>query len=1522
MIVYIFNDFYFSKVNLPTKINGVYPLYINENIFLGNIEEKEGSWVISLGNNIEFDSEGSHEIKENINFSLKNSINNEKYYIYIVSTYEDTNNYNVLKENFTIGCTDDCDIIYKFPGVSEEKINLVYKEGKLQLETNAKNVFISDNRVKRCTLYNGDYLFYYGLRVIFLNKMMIVYNKNNNLINMNVSFEIINNESIELKPIESLIPEDTPLYSKDDYYFKSPRFNSVVEEESVTIDEPPTPPEENDTPVLLTIGPQLTMVSTSVLSLITYITAYLNGQATKTRFIVSLCTIGITITGAILWPSLTRLFNKKRIKKLEKKRQEKYKKYLEKKKHEIELIKNRQRQILMENTASIENCKIIIDTKPRTLWERNIDHTDFLQVRLGIGNVSTKLKINMPTEKFSLQDDDDLFVSLQQTVKDSLVIRGVPLSLNLADDFITGLVGEDTKVKAFIDGLFLQIMTFHAYTELKIVVYSKNSSKWDYLKILPHCWDNQKSIRYFATNGEEMNIISTELEKEFDNRVNDDESVKLDNDGTENDDLGNNDNAYKKYYLIFTDDINAIRSIPIIKKVLKYKKNMGFSLLMYNDRLSTLPSETTTFLNIDEPTSGLITNELIEDNQKQFTAETIGNVDVYNCAQKLANLPIHVEKAKYELPSSLSFLEMYGVGKVEQLNITERWSNNNPVNSLAVPIGIDQNGELFKMDIHEKAYGPHGLVAGTTGSGKSEWIITYILSLAVNFSPDEVQFVLIDYKGGGLALSFENSELGIKLPHLAGTITNLDKSAINRSIASMESELKRRQSIFNETREKLKEGSMNIYKYQQFYRKGLVSEPMSHLLIICDEFAELKSQQPEFMEQLISISRIGRSLGVHLILATQKPSGVVNDQIWSNSKFKVCLKVQDKGDSNEILKKPDAAFLKQTGAFYLEVGNDDYYNLGQSAWAGAKYFPSDVLLKKIDQSVQYIDNVGRTLNDYSDDSSKEVKKENKGEELINIIQYIDSLSKKEVYKSKQLWLQNVPAISYISALNKKYSHTTSKFNYNIPVGEYDEPRSQEQGLLELNLEHGNIAIIGQGGSGKETLISTLMWSSMIEHVPQELNYYVIDFGSETLKKFAKFPHVGEVIFQSDIEKVIGVIQLVMDELDNRKELFSDYNGSFEYYNKTSGKTLPLISVVINGYDILVEALPKLEDLLNNMFRDAPKYGIMFILSVSSTNVLRSRQLQYFNNTIMLQVQDETSYRSVTNCRRDLLPSKIFGRGISKRTSDIDSYCEFQTAFIGPEETMIEYLKATADKLITYYGNYKAKQLAKIPDNVTSDDLVKYITDLKNVPIGFNFYEKDIAKYDFLSEKINLITSKNLKGNVNFLYGLAAILSKIPNVKVRVVDLLDIFKKPMLDIKFFNDDLNPVIGALEKDILARTETQDYAINIIIGAAQYKQKLSKGGIEIYQNIFDKISQSKKSIYILIDEYDKMRTLKLESWYSEINTAKGLWLGNGFTSQSIFSSNDLTSEDKKYDFAGLAYSLTDAKYTVIKTLMDGDE
>ncbi len=1524
MIIYVFNNNYLNKINLPVKVSGVYQLHGKNNLFLGNFEATNDSWNFIPASSVLLDYQSNPKITNYEEIIITDTISQEKYMIYSIPTY-DQNNFKCLaqKDNITIGSDGSKDITYRKNIMDNGLISLTYTTNGWYLETNYQNVFVMDKPVTKTYLLDGDYLFFYGLKIIFYGKIILI-NNPNNLVTINSASLSPYQDNNAFELVESTIPEDTPLYTKDDYFFKSPRFDTVIEEETVKIDEPPAPEDTESTPLITTIGPQLTMLCTSGISIASTIYSFTNnggsGVNNKPRLILSISTMVVTMIGAFLWPGIVRNINKNKSLTKESKRKQKYNRYLERKKQEIETIKLKQKQILTENALTSEKCIEAINQKNRLLWQRNIEHDDFLQIRLGTGRVETKIKVDIPEDKFTVEDTDKMYDLLQGVVQKSLTIDNAPQCVTLTEDFITAIVGKDELIKSFLDNVFLQIMTLHSYAELKIIVYTKDEDKWNYLKIIPHCWDNSKKVRYFATSIEELTEVTAEIEKTFDSRVKQEEDAKKEEDGAKEDDK-NIYKEYKPYYLIFTDDISSIRNVPLIKKVLKYKQNVGFSIMMANDRLSNLPSETTSFVIVALPESGLIRNELTKANQKPFIADFLQNIDIYEYAQKIANIPIVVEKSKYELPNSLSFLEMYNVGKVEQLNISERWVNNNPTNNLSVPIGIDQNGEIFKMDIHESAYGPHGLIAGTTGSGKSEWIITYILSLAVNYHPDELQFVLIDYKGGGLALSFENEQLGIKLPHLAGTITNLDKSEINRSIASMESELKRRQQVFNEAREKLKEGSMNIYKYQEFYRKGLVSEPMSHLLIICDEFAELKQQQPEFMEQLISISRIGRSLGVHLILATQKPSGVVNDQIWSNSKFKVCLKVQDRSDSNEILKKPDAAYLKQTGSFYLEVGNDDYYNLGQSAWAGAKYYPSETMQKKIDQSVAYISNTGKVISSFDDERIRDTKKECKGEELINIIKYIDEVSRKETLVKRQLWLPNVPKVSYLQNLYKKYPHKVLPYTYNIAIGEYDEPRKQQQGLLEVDLAKGNIGIIGQVGSGKEMLISTLIWSSLSEHTPQEINYYIIDMGAETLKKFSKFPHVGEVVTQEEPDKIIGVLELILEEQDKRKEEFVDYNGSFEYYNKVSKNKKPLIVVVINGVEIFDEVMPKISETINTMYRDGPRYGIIYISSTSSQSGLRQRQLQYFNHTIVMQMQDDSYYRSITNCRRGLLPGKSIGRGICKIGEDVDSYCEFQTAYFIEDSKQIEFLNATATKMITHYKT-KAKQLAKVPDSVTSDELTKYITTMESVPIGYNFYEKTISKYNFTKEKIYLITGKNIKENIKFIYGLTSILSKISNVKVRVIDMLSIFNKPILDIKIFNDKIDEVFAAIEKDVLTRTITQDNAINIIIGIGRYKQYLKSGGIEIFQNVFNKIPLSKKETFILIDDYDKLKALKLESWYSQINNNEGIWLGPGLSNQSIFATNEMTQEDKKYNYEGLAYTITDAKYTVIKTVMDGDE
>ncbi|MBR2753884.1 type VII secretion protein EssC [Candidatus Saccharibacteria bacterium] len=1525
MIIHVFNERVNISQTLSSKAGGMYPIYVDRKI-MANIVADNGAWTIKLSSTFsskDFTFERPRLELYKI-YIITSKITNESFFLIATPRYsQNMKSYDLLFNQVTIGNNPNCDIYYPLQFSNSEFLRITQVNTKWIIETNSLSFFISGKRAKNGQeLLNGDYIFFYGMKLIFANSRLTIDNPNN-LAEIKTG-RLKNSEPEKVQAVAEPVNNDNreylPLYTEKDYFFKSPRFNYVIEEAEVEINEPPQPEGKNDIPAILTVGPQLTMAAASMLSMVGMIIMMNSSDSNRPTAGIYLGTMAVTLLGTLMWPLITRKYNSRRLKRREEKRVKKYTKYLEQKQRLINFIKANQKQTLLENNPSPQRCVEIIENRDKALWQRSISNSDFLSIRLGIGQVPTKIAIEKPKEQFSVDDDDGLLLEMKKTVNDSLNIADAPITYNFTERNIDAIVGDIDLVQRFMDCIFLQITTFHSYADLKIVVFTQDENRWSYLKIAPHLWDNQKSIRYFATSVEKLTIISNELEKIFDARVANDEEVKMDDDGEQHD----SQTSYKDfrpYYLFFIDDMAAVRNVSLINKILRYKRNLGFSIVALSNSISMLPNETTDFICVSRQGSSIMSGDS-SSNNKSFTADfNDGMVDMYYCMQKLANIPVLIEKGKFELPSSISFLELYNYGRVEQFNSLARWSKNNPSVSLSVPIGIDQNNEIFKMDIHEKAYGPHGLIAGTTGSGKSEWIITYILSLAVNFNPDEVQFVLIDYKGGGLAKSFENAEMNVKLPHLAGTITNLDKSEIFRSISAIESELKRRQAIFNAARERLKEGSMDIYKYQQYYRKGLVDSPMSHLLIICDEFAELKQQEPDFMEQLISTSRIGRSLGVHLILATQKPSGVVNDQIWSNSKFKVCLKVQDRGDSNEILKKPDAAFLKQTGTFYLQVGNDDYYNLGQVAWAGAKYYPSDIVEHEMDSSVQCIDDIGRIVEVFKEEKEK---KENQGEQLLNIVAYISDVCRQGNYVCRQMWLKNIEQRIFLSDLRKKYKlNSGEKYTYNTVIGEYDEPREQKQGALNIDLAAGNIAIVGRADTSIDKLISTMVWSSIVDHTPAEIAYYIIDFGAETLKKFAKFPHVGEVVFQDEMDKVGGILNLISEEIEKRKDILSNYNGSFEYYNKTEQEKMNLIVVVINNYDVFTEVLPRSMDLLSEMFRDAPKYGIVFVISANATNAIGNRQLQFFNHLIIMQLNDDSMYRSITNCRRGLIPKKVVGRGICKvDASNNDSYCEFQTAMIAPEEEELKIIKAYANECIEYY-KCKVKQLTKVPDNVSSDDLLKYITDLSNVPIGTDLYEKTVANYDFLSQKLHLITGKNIEEGMNFIYGLASILSKVPNTRVRVVDLLDVFKKPLIDIKMFDEDINVVFAALEKDTLTRTENQDYGITLVLGAGQFKNHLSQAGIEVFNNLFEHLGESKKSIYVLIDDYESMRTLKLEKWFNELaDVSKGIWYGVGLDNQSLFECEPVRSEDNKLNFAGLAFDIDKKNYRVIKTLMDEDE
>ena len=750
---------------------------------------------------------------------------------------------------------------------------------------------------------------------------------------------------------------------------------------------------------------------------------------------------------------------------------------------------------------------------------------------------------------------------------------------------------------------------------------------------------------------------------------------------------------------------------------MKCEKNCGISVITAFDEL---PKECMKVYDLRQSgKNSIVYLNQIELPDDSFHMDDYSQEEAVRSMKKICNTSLRVVSQAYSLPKMVTFLEMYGVGNVEQLNPKKRWSENNPLKSLAAPIGIATDGSLFSLDLHEKFQGPHGLIAGMTGSGKSEFIITYILSLAVNYSPDEVAFILIDYKGGGLAGAFEDEARGIHLPHLVGAITNLDGNAIQRSMMALKSELKRRQRIFNEAKSLADEGTMDIYGYQRLYRSGIVKEPLPHLFVISDEFAELRSQEPDFMDDLVSTARIGRSLGVHLILATQKPAGVVDDQINSNSKFRICLKVQTRADSDEMLRRPDAAEIRETGRFYLQVGFNEFFALGQSAWCGAAYEPHDEVVVNRDDAVQFIDNTGQTAVQVK----PEVKKNDSGiTQLVAIVKYLSQFAKKERIVPRKIWLDPLPNV--IKAQNFcRLNSDEIKESVSIiaKIAMIDDTENQTQFPLILDFQKSqNLMIVGTAKTGKTTVVETLLYSLMENYAPEDVNFYILDYAGKMLSVFDHNPYCGGVWGEGDEKEVEKLFKMLDDIISERKELFLKATAnSFEAYLEV--EKIPLIFVVIENA-VGLRAWEEGDSIyyrLNQIMRDGNYVGIKFVITASKEDDIFYSIRQELDLRLVLSAKNRFEYGDILGLRATIEPARTPGRGMCKYN---DRALEMQIARYtvdGSERNRIQSLKEYIINQGNGYSQSKpARKIQVVNETETYDSFCADIP-LGRIPLGYS-----------------------------------------------------------------------------------------------------------------------------------------------------------------------------------------------------------
>ena len=1379
--------------------------------------------------------------------------------------------------SITIGRNPDNAIAFDNTFVSGIHCTLMHHMGRwtVQDHKSGNGTFVNNYAVKSSPIKPGDSIYVLGLTIIIGSNFIAINNPNNNVVLNSKIFKVYKPEIVGVTLFNDLSePQDYDI----EYFYRTPRFKRELEKTQFTIDAPPISPIGEEIPLILTIGPSITM---GMMALTMGGFAVMNAINTGNMMmaIPAMVMSFSMLLGTILWPTLSRRYQKKKALQKEAVRQDKYREYLKKEEKLIQEECARQEAILRENFVPVEECVRRVTERDISLWERGVNQNDFLHLKVGTGDEDFFAEIKVPEDKFSL-DEDNLLREVIDMGSKPKKLHNVPVSISLLDNYFTSVIGDRKKCIDFANGLIVQLTAYYGYDDVKTVfLYDEmETSEFGYIKWLPHVWSDDRSLRMIATNINELKEVSAHIEKEIEARK----------------ELGDlRTEKASPYYVIFALSHDLALRSEMLKQLYALETNVNISVVSFFDELKNVPKECTTVVELAELNGKIYDKNDTSGKYIEFVNDVsyTGNMNTYSF--DLANIFLDMSSNAYQLPKMVTFMDMLGASKVDHLNASLRWRENDPTASLQAPIGINTFGELFNLDLHEKFHGPHGLVAGTTGSGKSELIITYILSLALNYHPNEVAFILIDYKGGGMAKAFE------ALPHTAGIITNLDGSAIKRSLVSINSELKHRQTVFNDASKQLGTRIADIYAYQKEYRNGKVQEPIPHLFIISDEFAELKSQQPEFMTELVSTARIGRSLGVHLILATQKPSGVVDDQIWSNSKFKLSLKVQDRSDSMVMLKRPDAAELADTGRFYLLVGNNEVFEMGQSAWAGANYLPEEIDVSKDICTISILDINGRVVQSVKPEVAR-ADESNTKKQLDVIVSYITQTAQDENVFTRQLWLPPIDAIILLDELHKIYpQNKTSPFALNPLVGEIDDPARQKRLPLTVPLtDEGNTVIYGATGGGKATFITTMIYDLLCTHTAETLNMYLVDFGAETLRAFRNAPQVGDVVFSDDSEKIVNLLKMLRTEVANRKKMFADWGGDHASYCERSGEVAPNMVVVINNYANFRELYHDYEDQIVSITQECAKYGIYFVFTATGINGISYRVTQNCSKFFALQFNDELDYSTVVGRTDGLYPAKLKGRGLV----NLGEVYEFQVAHISEPKNITDDIHRLCDTLAKMPQTVHVKRIPVLPNVVNPEFFNNANITLSRFPVGIETSKLNPEYLPFASNFITLVAASDVDKTIPFLQGMTEMLSVNVGVTTIVLDASSLFfPDENRQYEYFNQNLEDAVISLfkmtkERDNAFKNEGKtefERKVYIIPSLQTLNRNLTEGSADRLDAVLECGSAEYGLSIIIGDNQMELSSYSMREWYATHCGGNGIWVGDGVTKQYNFIISKPTNE-----------------------------
>ncbi|MBT2451868.1 cell division protein FtsK, partial [Streptomyces sp. ISL-43] len=815
---------------------------------------------------------------------------------------------------------------------------------------------------------------------------------------------------------------------------------------------------------------------------------------------------------------------------------------------------------------------LLFATGPRRrLWERRITDVDALQLRIGVGTLPADVDLAMARGGYA-EDKPDL-----------PLLADVPVTLPFAELRVVGVAGDRARALATVRWLAVQAAVLHSPRDLSLVVLSsvrEAGADWAWAHWLPHASPQlgQDCVALVGSDSEAITRRVNELLNELTRRKAAREDHSSMSGGMVPD----------PFVLLVLDGARLLRRVPGVPQLLQEGPEYGIFALCLDEDERVLPEECSAVVawTYESPTRVRLRGSGLE-TVGEVLADQVGPEWCELLARSLAPVrDVSRDDAGGALPTAARLLNLLGMPDPAGTHIEKIWRAGG--STTAAPIGIAADG-TFTLDIRRD--GPHALIAGTTGAGKSELLQTIIASLAVANRPDALNFVLIDYKGGSAFMDCA------RLPHTVGMVSDLDAHLTERALASLAAELHHRETIlFNA-------GTKDIEDYNDTRKLRPELEPMPRLVLVIDEFASLVAELPDFIAGLVDIARRGRSLGVHLILATQRPAGVVSADIRANTNLRIALRVTDGTESQDVIDAPDSgAIAKSTpGRAFVRSGAQSLVGV-QSARIGGRRPATGNSGPKANLVPLDWQSYSRPLPrvaDASDDGTMVT-------DLAVLVDAVRAGSESMGFPApRSPWLDPLPEHVTLQDLPQAPAQPAHGDVPPIGYALTDLPAQQARAAFGLDLVGGEHTMLAGGArSGRSTALRTLAGALARATDPGDVHVYGIDCGSNALLPLVRLPHVGAVVNRDEPDRVRRLIDRLLKEISRRQQLLAMEGASSAAEQRAAAAPedrLPWMVLLLDSWEGFVSSFEaynygQLIEMVQRIFREGSAVGLKVVMT--------------------------------------------------------------------------------------------------------------------------------------------------------------------------------------------------------------------------------------------------------------------------------------------------------------------------------------